>query len=110
MNEEKAIDKIMGIISDKKRCPVCGIEKPVDAFYKDKYKKDGFKTKCKDCCAEYDRKFNRKDIDKKECLKITLDFSKISFGKELLDKVKNDAEINLRTIENEIFFTLKDVM
>lgn len=35
-----------------KRCPKCGEVKPLCEFHKDKYKKDGHKSRCADCCRK----------------------------------------------------------
>ena len=37
-----------------KTCTKCGIEKPLDEFYKHKGRKDGHASRCKDCCKEYE--------------------------------------------------------
>ena len=36
-------------MSNTKVCTTCSLEKPLDAFYKDKTKKDGYRTDCKVC-------------------------------------------------------------
>lgn len=36
-----------------KTCSTCGLGKPIDAFAKDKSKRDGFHTKCKACVKTY---------------------------------------------------------
>ena len=46
-----------------KKCPKCGIEKPLTEFHKDKSKKDGLKCHCKQCCRKY--KNENKDRDNK---------------------------------------------
>ena len=40
----------------RKVCSKCLKEKPVMDFYRDIQCKDGFKSRCKDCLREYDRK------------------------------------------------------
>lgn len=30
-------------------CKICGIEKPIDQFHKEKRRKDGYKTQCSQC-------------------------------------------------------------
>lgn len=32
-----------------KRCSKCKIKQSIDSFYKDKFNKDGFRNRCKDC-------------------------------------------------------------
>lgn len=39
-----------------KRCSGCKVEKPLDSFAKNKARKDGRQTLCRDCKKEYNRK------------------------------------------------------
>lgn len=115
MKEDKAVDKIMEIIAIKKVCSGCGEEKNISEFHKDKYKKDGIKSRCKVCNSLCDKENNKnkkiKAIEiKNNEYKITLDFSKVKFGIDLLSKLKHESEESLRTLENEIFFMLKDII
>jgi hypothetical protein len=32
-----------------KQCPECSLKKPISEFYKDKYRPDGFRNRCKAC-------------------------------------------------------------
>ena len=50
-------------MSNTKVCTKCSLEKPLDAFNKDKYKKDGYMHHCKECKKEYYNK-NREAIAK----------------------------------------------
>lgn len=53
----------------KKICTVCGKEKDIIEFYKDKNNKDGFKNKCKQCMSK--RKVNKvtkMDKNIRQCL------------------------------------------
>lgn len=110
MNEDKAVDKIMGIISTSTAiCPACGMEKSLDCFYRDNSRPNGHKKKCKACDVPTDRKIKAVEIKNQE-YKITLDFSKVKFGIDLLNKLKQESEESLRTLENEIFFMLKDIV
>ena len=38
---------------ETKKCYVCGLEKSLDGFYKDKGRKDGYVGYCKECDKEY---------------------------------------------------------
>lgn len=42
---------------DKKKCDKCGLIKTVDLFHKNKTKKDGLSTRCKECKNEAQRKW-----------------------------------------------------
>lgn len=50
--------------NDMKTCYKCKETKPVSAFSKDKYKKDGRRSLCKDCYSEYDKNKYWSDPDK----------------------------------------------
>jgi len=73
-------------IKGKKRCLNCGKEKRLDCFYKDKSKKDGLQSCCKDCKKEYYEE-NRKKIKEK----------KKEYYEENREKI----------IENQIFYSKK---
>lgn len=38
-----------------KVCSECKRELPIEMFYKNKSKSDGFQSYCKQCCSDYDR-------------------------------------------------------
>ena len=44
-------------MSGMKVCNACGIEKPLDAFNKNKRRKDGLSGKCRECESAYRRKW-----------------------------------------------------
>jgi len=46
-----------------KNCSKCGIEKEYSEFYRDKNKKDGFRSQCKSCIKKYNQE-NKEDIKK----------------------------------------------
>ena len=52
-------------ICSNPNCIHCGVEQPLSNFYKDKSIKCGYRSRCKDCCQEYDaiNKRNRNDMD-----------------------------------------------
>jgi len=45
------------LINNQKYCSGCDAIKPIDEFYKDKYRLDGRQSKCKDCQREQGQKF-----------------------------------------------------
>jgi hypothetical protein len=47
-----------------KKCSRCQIEKPIDCFNKNKTKKDGFQTMCKECSRAKSRKYYYDNHDK----------------------------------------------
>ncbi len=51
-----------------KKCPKCQVEKTVDSFGKNKTKRDGLQTFCKDCAAKYASGYYKKDDIKKKHL------------------------------------------
>ena len=53
-----------------KVCSKCKTEKPYEQFHKDKRRKDGIQSKCKECVREYDKKYRQENKEKlKERLK-----------------------------------------
>jgi hypothetical protein len=66
----------MQLLIEEKLCHTCHIEKPLTNFYRDRYKKDGYVTRCKQCLANKNSKrcvwikckcncgLSRPDIDK----------------------------------------------
>ena len=49
-----------------KRCPHCGLEKSTDEFYKHSRNKDGFRSWCKSCGSEYNKRYKYKYDPSKE--------------------------------------------
>ncbi len=49
----------------EKKCKKCEVVKPLDEFYKDKSKKDGVRTDCKECRTQYDNKYYEGNKEKK---------------------------------------------
>jgi hypothetical protein len=45
-----------------KTCTKCNIEKPFEAFYKDKYAKDGYSSECKECAKERREKLKKNPL------------------------------------------------
>lgn len=45
-----------------KTCTMCKIEKPFEAFYKNKAKKDGYKSECKECEKERYRELKKNPL------------------------------------------------
>ena len=45
-------------MSDMKRCPACGVEKPLDEFHRSKRSRDGRGFYCKDCSCAKTRAWN----------------------------------------------------
>jgi hypothetical protein len=56
----------------EKKCRICGEIKPIDKFFKDKRRKDGYRNECKECeniqSAIYFEK-NKRTVTEKVCLK-----------------------------------------
>ena len=52
-----------------KKCKSCGIEKPLTDFYKGAKNKDGYRTKCKQCCIDSSIENNTKNPNTNEYLK-----------------------------------------
>lgn len=51
---------------EKKRCPRCLKDKPIDKFGLDKWRKDGRNTYCKECRAEMTREIQLEYVRKNE--------------------------------------------
>jgi hypothetical protein len=50
-----------------RKCYLCKTEKPDEDFYKDKSRKSGYGTKCKDCAKKYVKLIRPFDADTKGC-------------------------------------------
>lgn len=50
-------------ICSNPNCIHCGVEQPLSNFYKDKSIKCGYRSRCKDCCREYDA-INKRNTSK----------------------------------------------
>ncbi len=48
---------------DKKTCTKCNLEKSLDCFGKDKYRKDGYLSHCKSCRNEYSKKYHKENSE-----------------------------------------------
>lgn len=99
---------------ETKKCSKCQIIKPLNKFYKDKFRKDGYTCQCKKCRSEYFREYHRNNIGKfkkwsKEyyqinCKEILKD--KNEYYRNNLEKVKkyrkkyykNDSENQLKRV------------
>jgi hypothetical protein len=44
-----------------KKCPKCGVEKPLSEFHKDKYNKDGITRNCGKCATSQSKEWYRKN-------------------------------------------------
>ena len=117
MDTEKAVDKIMGIvegaITEKIRCVTCKEHKLPSEFYIDRSRKNGRKSKCKECCEN-----GRKDIkkafneivEKANKMMIVLNFSDIKDGEKILEKITEKADSEMRTVENMIMYLLRGMI
>ena len=90
-----------------KTCSKCKIEKSIELFSKDKYRKDGLKPECKSCIKTY-RELNKEYIEiyRKNYYKINKEYiKKISkkYKEENKDKIKkynkNYKELNREKIK-----------
>jgi len=94
-----------------KTCSKCGYDRPMDRFYRDKSKKDGRHTVCKDCCdagkrrrnrenpvaaAEYMRKYKAEHKEHYKKLKKDWYENNKEHVKELADKRKNEDRTKWR--------------
>lgn len=42
---------------DHKHCGICGTDKPLDQFNRDRARPDGHQTRCRSCMADYQRAY-----------------------------------------------------
>lgn len=59
------------IMANTKTCSKCGRELPISEFYKDKSRKDGYRSECKECSKLSKKKYNsehREEINEKNRL------------------------------------------
>ena len=117
MNEDKAVDRIMGIVEDaiteKIRCASCKEYKLPSEFYVDRSRKNGHKSKCKECC-ENGRKDNKKAfndiVEKANKMMVVLNFSEIKDGEIILGKITEKADSEMRSVENMIMYLLRGMI
>ena len=115
MDTEKAVDKIMGIvegaITEKIRCASCGQYKLPSEFYIDRSRKNGRKSKCKECC-ENGRRYKKTvnnfiyQADKM----VMLNFDNVKDGEKILQKITEKADSEMRTVENMIMYLLRGMI
>jgi hypothetical protein len=55
--------------TETKTCSKCGEVKPVDDFYKDKRRKDGLSSNCKDCCKASSTRWRKLNPSKVKAIK-----------------------------------------
>ena len=111
MDTEKAVNKIMGIVEDaiteKIRCASCKEYKLPSEFYVDRSRKNGRKSKCKECCENGRRHNKAVDTIIKSGKTIMLNFDNVKDGEMILGKITEKAETELRSIENMIMYILR---
>lgn len=109
---EKVVDKIMGIVEDaiteKIRCASCGQYKLPSEFYVDRSRKNGHKSKCKECCENGRRhkKTVNNFIDQAEKM-VMLNFDNVKDGEMILGKITEKADSEMRSVENMIMYILR---
>lgn len=75
---------------EKKICSCCKIEKEITSFYKDSYRKDGYKIYCKICKKNKDYKWNKNNKEKNK-----------NWQKNWLEKNKEHRKKYLKEYENK---------
>ena len=115
MDTEKAVDKIMGIvegaITEKIRCVTCKEHKLPSEFYVDRSRKNGRKSKSKECC-ENGRRYKKTvnnfiyQADKM----VMLNFDNIKDGEMILGKITEKADSEMRSVENMIMYLLRGMI
>jgi hypothetical protein len=76
----------------KKTCTICGIEKGIEEFPKNKNVKSGYDARCKECRNEYNKKY-REDPENKKRLN---EYSK-NYREENKEKVRTKQKEYLKT-------------
>jgi hypothetical protein len=51
---------------ENKKCSKCNCDKPIEEFYKDKTRKDGYTSDCKICRCDSGKKYHEKNIEKRK--------------------------------------------
>lgn len=74
-----------------KVCSKCGVEKPIDEFYKDKHRKDGVRADCKSCVCKRQKKYG--DNHKEE---------RKEYNKEYNETHKEELKLYRETNKEEI--------
>lgn len=97
LNRDKKTKEIK-VVSEYKFCTMCKVEKRISCYSRDKYSKDGFTYRCKQCKQESDKVYVSSNKQKR--LQNYLRFEK--------DKLKNDVNFKLKkTLRNRIRDVLK---
>ena len=93
-----------------KVCTKCKIEKPLEAFAKDKARKDGIKTWCRECCSVAHKKLSqteaykqrRKEYAKTETAKkVVKKYRQSPKGKIMMRKSKLKTKYGLTTEQHK---------
>jgi len=92
-------------VAENKRCVKCGDEFPAthDYFYKQSAAQDGLHPYCKAC--HNPGKHHEKLEKLRTGAEVSLDFSR---HMDTLEKIKNLADEEMRTVENQIIYNLKN--
>ena len=112
MDTEKAVDKIMniveGAITEKIRCVTCKEHKLPSEFYVDRSRKNGRKSKCKECC-ETGRRYKKtvNDFVYQAEKMVMLNFDNVKDGEMILGKITEKADSEMRSVENMIMYILR---
>ena len=115
MDTEKVVDKIMNIVEDaiteKIRCASCKEYKLPSEFYVDRSRKNGRKSKCKECCdngRRYKKTVN--DFVGQAEKMVMLNFANVKDGEKILQKITEKADSEMRTVENMIMYLLRGII
>lgn len=99
---------------NKKVCTRCGVERPIEEFYKHTTGKDGHYTICKFCCTEYASKYRNDNPEKvKETAAKTREKNRQKIRERQREKyklTKNDPEFKKKRKEYQDKSTPKQVI
>lgn len=86
-------------MEEKKRCKRCGQEKTLDHFHKDRTKKDGHKSICKDCLSKKKNKTKVSGVDKniKQNIRYCLKYDGPFRWSEILGYTKEELKEHLQS-------------
>jgi hypothetical protein len=95
-----------------KLCLKCNVLLPLDKFHKHSKTKDGFKTNCKKCRAEYETKYRKENTDKlleREAIRRVRNAETIRVSsKKYMQKSSSKGKRLAYRLENEYGLTLTD--
>ena len=84
-----------------KACKACGVEKPLDEYYRDSLMRDGHVNRCKDCARARNRENRAKNAEYYRAYDRSRSIfpQRVKLRSERLERLKNDPELRAKANE-----------